>query len=337
MSTARKKQRYGFPALLSLLAHAAVLLVAASGWIPLLTPPPTVVPPQGPPPVLEMIQMEPPAPQPQARPRYLNTEGMSETEDAPKNSQFWSDKNTRFASMEQGDNDSMMPHQSGRERPGLSVVETPASRPQEQSPPEESREKAEEQQKQEEVKPQEKTQPKERSQQEFQVTTEGIQPIQKSEPKTEEKQEQQPKERKEEQQQQQQKPAAQPEAFSFKEEKTKIAGGKAAKGNASIEAAATPLGKYTAKVYKLVGSQWRLDVYKNSSILNYGSVTIKFTIRSDGTLTALEVAKQTPGSAMLKTVSENAVRLAGPFDKFPDSVRQQVGQELTLDVNFVIY
>ncbi len=125
--------------------------------------------------------------------------------------------------------------------------------------------------------------------------------------------------------------------FSFRQAKSAAEGGAAPQGDASVDAVATPFGKYRANIYRSVGSQWRYMVHKQSALLNYGTVSIRFTIRRDGSLAAMDVRGNNSGSAMLQTISETAIRLCAPFERMPDGIQQQVGETLTLDVDFTIY
>ncbi|MEZ5405107.1 MAG: hypothetical protein R3F23_02710 [Verrucomicrobiia bacterium] len=125
--------------------------------------------------------------------------------------------------------------------------------------------------------------------------------------------------------------------LSFRQEKSAVQGGEAALGETSVEAEATPLGRYKAKVYQLIGSQWRFMIRRQNSLLSYGTVQMRFWIRSDGVLEKIEVINQTSGSELLKTVSENSVQICAPYEKFSDAIRQQVGEHLMLEASFTIY
>jgi len=294
-------------------------------------------------PTLVMLETDPENPPAAEKHRssFLQTEEMPETKKPPENAQFESDKNTRASSPVEGTSKDQLPTLDGREKPGLNLLDKSAS-PQKQKqtpqPQEQRQQKTEEKQ----LEPQEKKDAAQKSiKQPSEIMprlTNGIYPI--SEPKREWASRESIKEeiiRQEEkrfQQTAQQPPA---EAYSFRQDKSLLRGGKISTGAPSIESAETPLGKYKAKIYNTIGTQWRFMVAEKSSVLSYGTTSIQFTIGRDGKLEGVMVTGGSPGAEMLQVLSMNAVRLCAPFPPFPENIKQQLGESLTLDVNFTIY
>lgn len=252
-------------------------------------------------PILQMIE---------PLPRFMTTEEMPEVEKSSENAPFISDRNTRLSSQQSGDADPLLPTQQGRDIPGIQVVEKPESvaNPKPSSQPTPS-----------ETKPENQSKPIENAILNTKTFEEKKRKAREAflAKKISEQQESAP--------------------LSFRQEKSQVQGGEAPLGELSVEAQATPLGRYKAKVYQLVGSQWRFMVRRQNSLLSYGTVKMRFWIRSDGALEKMEILSRTQGNELLKTISENSVQICAPYEKFSDVIKQQVGEHLMLEASFTIY
>jgi hypothetical protein len=97
---------------------------------------------------------------------------------------------------------------------------------------------------------------------------------------------------------------------------------------------ATELGRYKAKVYRVVGARWYPKVNKQLQLLSVGMVKIQYTIYSDGTVQLKVLAGA--GLPLLLALCENAIIESAPFDPFTDSMRKQVGDSFTDEFTFTV-
>jgi TonB family protein len=308
-----------------------VTLLLVGGLPPLHAPVPVSPSPPVSAPKLKLVV----APEPVvSQERFISTEGMAEVE-PQENARFVSDKHTRLSAREQGRQDSAMPQQTGVQKPGLTVVEQPELRPSEK-PSQPMSEPAPEMA---QVQPQEAQPPPPHQD----VAPPPVPSALTIRPLAQETPSKNPPSKRPEMPPPVASPpkpreAASPaQPFSFREEKSALEGGAAPMGDSSVDAKPTPLGKYKGKIYNLIGSQWRFMVAKQASMLNYGTVRIRFVVRSNGSLAEINVLGNSSGSAMLQTISEQSIRMVAPFPSFPPSVREQVGESYPMDVNFTIY
>ena len=87
-----------------------------------------------------------------------------------------------------------------------------------------------------------------------------------------------------------QKPST-PSASGFQSETrvTRLRGSISNRGRASVEANATPLGRYKKAVSDAIGSRWYYYVKSQMGLLNIGTVDIRFTILSNGKVKAPQI------------------------------------------------
>ncbi len=286
------------------------------------------------PPRMRLIPPPQPPPQPQPQgPNFIDTTGLRQEKPQSPTPNI-SAQDTALRSPKPGTSDIPMPTQDGVDKPGLTLVETPESlpmRPDQPQPP------APQTPPEKPAPPEPQEEPRQAMRQE-QKLPEAITGILPRPMEGEDRPDREKKKREDARPEEQQRnPSAAPAPFEFKQDRTAIEGGMAAPGDASVDSQATPLGEYQAKVYRAIGSQWRYMVRQQKGLLDLGTVSIDFIVRRDGTLADLRVDFNTSSSAMLQTISENAIRLVAPFPPFPGSVREQVGDELPFDVKFTIY
>lgn len=107
-----------------------------------------------------------------------------------------------------------------------------------------------------------------------------------------------------------QKPAA-PSASGFQPETrvTRLRGSISNRGRASVEANATPLGRYKKAVSDAIGSRWYYYVKSQMGLLNIGTVDIRFTILPNGKVKAPQILNNTSNESFA-SVSLSAIMQA---------------------------
>ena len=298
---AKERFTYFYAILFSLFIHLVLLSFCILDWIPHRKIPSFKRPTAS---VLQLVELP-------STPKFISTEEMPAIKKPVKKTQFISDRNTRLRSIEKGKGDDLLPTQQGREIPGIQLRDQS-----EQKPSKASVSSLEE-------KVEAKTEKTSLISKESSLLSNLTRQQERRAPKKAFLAET--------------KPIAESAPFSFRQEKTFIQGAEAPLGEAGVNAEATPLGRYKAKVFQLIGSQWRFMVRRQNSLLSYGSVKIRFWLQGDGVLERLEVLSQTQGSEFLQTLSENSVRLCAPYENFSEEIKQQVGDHLMLEATFTIY
>ena len=104
-----------------------------------------------------------------------------------------------------------------------------------------------------------------------------------------------------------QKPST-PSASGFQSETrvTRLRGSISNRGRASVEANATPLGRYKKAVSDAIGSRWYYYVKSQMGLLNIGTVDIRFTILSNGKVKAPQILNNTSNESFA-SVSLSAI------------------------------
>jgi outer membrane biosynthesis protein TonB len=64
--------------------------------------------------------------------------------------------------------------------------------------------------------------------------------------------------------------------------KTKVEGGVANKGAASVDAKRTPIGVYTKQVFDIIGSRWNIYVKNRGDLIAIGVCTVRVRISAEG-------------------------------------------------------
>ena len=108
------------------------------------------------------------------------------------------------------------------------------------------------------------------------------------------------------------------------------------RGDNSPAAMQSDLGKYKQYVYEVVGSYWYPEVDKKFGAIGVGSVTIRFTIHSDGTISDVEVIDGETNQ-ILKSISQNALVSPAPFNPFTPGMIKEVGTSYTDEFSFATY
>jgi len=104
-----------------------------------------------------------------------------------------------------------------------------------------------------------------------------------------------------------QKPST-PSASGFQSETrvTRLRGSISNRGRASVEANATPLGRYKKAVSDAIGSRWYYYVKSQMGLMNIGTVDIRFTILPNGKVKAPQILNNTSNESFA-SVSLSAI------------------------------
>ena len=128
-----------------------------------------------------------------------------------------------------------------------------------------------------------------------------------------------------------------PSTPTFAQSRSEMDGSAPQFGDPSPESKATDIGRYKAKLYKMIGSRWYLNVEKSMSMLSVGEVHIKFYVQANGVIDPKSIEVEDGGNSdILETISRDAVKQAYG-EPFTDSMRQQLGDGYWEDITFTIY
>jgi TonB family protein len=92
-------------------------------------------------------------------------------------------------------------------------------------------------------------------------------------------------------QQQQPPQAVQPPGYQPQTRVTRIRGNISNRGRASVSATATPLGRYKKMLSDAIGSRWYYYVTDQISLLNVGTVEVRFVVRQSGKVERVQVVR----------------------------------------------
>ncbi|CAB4242895.1 conserved protein of unknown function [Methylacidimicrobium sp. AP8] len=133
-------------------------------------------------------------------------------------------------------------------------------------------------------------------------------------------------------------PAPPPSPASMPRHRMQLSGGRTAEiGPASPASRETELGRYKARMYRAIGSRWYLEVEQNMALLALGSVQVRFYVQADGTIRNLQIVSEEGRTEVLRTISNDAVRLSAPFEPFSEGMKTQLGQGFWEEITFTIY
>ena len=305
-------------AIASLLLHLLLILcVALALTVPAWQFPVSPVEKEEPPIEVTILPMEAPKPQ---EPIYVSTAGQN-TLEPPKNAPFESDKNTRAASEAAPSGSAPMPSLAGRDSPVLELANKdytagkpgqPAAPPREQSaqqsPPAEpqstqaSAPPAPSELALREAPPRPKTEEQKKA----------AQPAQPAQPK-----------------------ASAASGFQPQTRITRIKGNISNRGKASVDAAATPLGRYKKMVSDAIGSRWYYYVNDQIGLLNIGTVEVRFIVSSTGKVCGIKVLSNTSNESFA-SVSVNSI-IEAEIPPIPEEIAKLLDNgRLEIDYSFTI-
>lgn len=304
-------------AVLSVLIHLLIIVgIALTMLLPAWEFEPPAPPPAEEPPLeLTIVANEAPA-----APAYVRTTPQNVPE-APKNAPFESDNNTVAASTAAPSGSAPMPSLEGRDAPALDLENRNYSAgPQAQAaqpPSEPSPEVAET------PEPPAKTDPAPPTQLALREA-----------PRPDPSEAQKPRPKKPEAPAVPPKP---PSAAGFQPETrvTRIRGNISNRGRASLDAAATPLGRYKKMVSDAIGSRWYYYVNNQIGLLNIGTVDIRFQVGPDGKVRGARVLTNTSNESFA-SVSLTSI-LEAEIPPIPEEVAKLLDNgRLEIDYSFTI-
>ena len=293
--------------LLSLLIHMLVALGILLGAFPVVEKMMAAVVP-------ELIDLE--ALEMQQRKRqqsviFLEVPASMASEDAPKDSKYYSTQNSRAAD-EQSEKETPQPKIEGTQDKVPRIIDSKPASPAKPPPPEPKPETPE-------------TKPKPPP-----PKAETLNPIvAKPEPKPEPKQEPEPKPRR---------PRTVAEAKQLamiQGQKMKQDGGVKKRATiVGLDAKASPFGDYDARLIAAIQNRWNqiLDQYYIPSI---GQVVLTFNLWSDGKVTNVQVERSTVNT-ILTLKCERAVKEPSPYAPWPEKMHDEIGSDRRF-VRFTFY
>ena len=305
-------------AIASLLLHFLLILcVALALTVPAWQFPVSPVEKEEPPIEVTILPMEAPKPQ---EPTYVSTAGQNTTE-AQKNAPFESDKNTRAASEAAPSGTAPMPSLAGRDSPVLELAnkDYTAGKPSRSAAP-----------------------PREQTAQQSSPAEPQSTPIPSHPAPSELALREAPPRPKTEEQKKAAQPAqpAQPKAsaasgFQPQTRITRIKGNISNRGKASVDATATPLGRYKKMVSDAIGSRWYYYVNDQIGLLNIGTVEVRFIVSSTGKVGGIKVLSNTSNESFA-SVSVNSI-IEAEIPPIPEEIAKLLDNgRLEIDYSFTI-
>ncbi len=274
----RAVERRETAAALAVSALLHLLLVLGAAWM-LLRAVDTAAPPL--PAEEEPVRLTilPPVPKPTPKPRFISTPPRENLERAPsKDAAFESDNDSLAASEAPPDGADPVPSLQGIEAPGIQLQDQrhTAGKTQQPSAPAVEQSQAA-------AAPPAESRPTPRPV-ENPAPLETPKPTPEPQPTPEKKPEEKPA-----------RPArpASPSAYQPETRVTRLRGNVSNRGRASVEANATPLGRYKKQVADAIGSRWYYHVNSQMGLLDIGTVEIRFQVLPDGKVKAPRVISNT--------------------------------------------
>lgn len=308
------RRAVGVAFLLSLFFHLAAILTVAWVYVMESTPPPELIE------EIEITIIDPPPAA--ARPMFVETTAPEAP--PPEQAVFESDRNTAASASEAAAGELPVPTLDGREQPSLELEttelamaqpadaapapETPPSEPAPPAPPEAAEPKVEEPEKEKPPEP------------------DAL--LAMAEPRREEERE--PRE----QPQPPSPPPARP-AFQRQARPTRLRGSVSNAGRPSVEAVATPLGRYRKAISDAIGSSWYYYIGSRLDMFSYGTVSVVFIIDKDGKVRRPRVSSNTSNESFEIVTLESI--LAAEIPPIPPDVLPALeGGQIEIDYSFSI-
>ena len=299
-------------AIASVLLHLALIFcVALALAVPAWQFP--VAPPESEAPIeITMVPATPPKPQ---APTYVATPGR-EVPDTPKNAPFESDKNTRAASEAPPSGAAPLPSLAGQDSPSLELANQEYT---------EGRQAG-------------ATAPRPPQTEEYIPPSEAVPtPVPSLPAPAQLALREAPPRAKEARPASKPAPAVAPTAPGFQPQTriTRIKGNISNRGRASVDAAATPLGRYKKTVSDAIGSRWYYYVNDQIGLLNIGTVEIRFVVTADGKVGKVKVLSNTSNESFA-SVSVNSI-IEAEIPPIPEEVAKLLDNgRLEIDYSFTI-
>lgn len=263
---------------------------------------------------LTIVEPPPPTPPPQVtKPIFVDSTDSQPAETPPKNSPFESDRDTKGASQQTSSVQAPIPTQDGEESPGMELRNreyTDSQRPGQQAPPPSQQQQAQQAQQQTQQQPpqqQPTPQPTATPPPRPMITPRQTTPLALLEPTptatptprpTPPQPQQAPQQQAQQTAQQPPRPQQPPQppgapGYQPQTRITRLKGNISNRGQSSLEATGTPLGRYKKMISDAIGSRWYYYVRQDMSLLNVGTLRVSFVVRQDGTIEQLRVLENT--------------------------------------------
>ncbi len=114
-----------------------------------------------------------------------------------------------------------------------------------------------------------------------------------------------------------------------------MTGGISNRGQASLNAVATPLGRYKKMLSDAIGSRWYYYVNDMLDLVNVGTVQLRFIVRADGKVEGVKVLNNSSNES-LASCSVRAI-IEAEIPPMPKDVAQVLaGNKLEVDYSFTI-
>lgn len=116
---------------------------------------------------------------------------------------------------------------------------------------------------------------------------------------------------------------------------TRLRGNVSNRGKASLEANATPLGRYKKQVSDAIGSRWYYYVNSQMGLLNIGTVDIRFTVTPEGKIKSPQVLSNSSNESFASVSLASVVQAEVP--PMPPEVAKLIENgRLEIDFSFTI-
>ncbi|MEY2545423.1 MAG: hypothetical protein QOG48_540 [Verrucomicrobiota bacterium] len=260
---------------------------------------------------MTMVDLPPtPAVAPQKNSMFMETDESKAAKEAPKEKTFESNANSIAASQSAPTSGMPLPSQEGKDRPNVDLESHSYSLPNEGAQPQPS--VAPQQTPQESVAPQ----PTPREAEQFALLTKPKPTPQASAAQT---------------------PAPVRSTYRPLKEQTKIAGAISNRGISSVNALATPLGRYEKIMKDAIGSRWYAYMDQRREMANIGTLQVRFFIDRSGRVKKLQVTENTSNETFANICLQSVLEAQLP--PIPDDLAATLPPEgLEIEgMNFIIY
>jgi hypothetical protein len=130
--------------------------------------------------------------------------------------------------------------------------------------------------------------------------------------------------------------AEEKDVFQPQTRRNKVAGTISNRGRAAVDAAETPLGRYTRQVTGAVEKSWHIERRRKSDFVSYGSLKVSFVVASSGKAGRLSIIEDDANPIMID-FTLGAI-LSADIPPMPKEVRELLGAEpLEITYDVIIY
>jgi len=342
----KKEQRRVITALaVSLLIHLAILLAVLIflSMKPALKKP---APPPKPEPV-ELTIIPPPEPPKPPQKEFIESSPNTVSKKAPEHADFESDQNSLAASALPPKSTDQVPTLEGEKSPEVTLQAQnlslgPTRQPSQPSPASPPRQAQVTKEQQEKPKPQPTPPPEKEKPKEAKAT-----PTPRPTPRPEDSElamldPSRPKPKPPEPKEEPKKPEKpsppsqpQPPGYQPQQRVTRLTGGISNRGPASMNAVATPLGRYKKMISDAIGSRWYYYIQEVLDLVNVGTVQLRFVVDADGKVEGVKVLNNSSNES-LASCSVRAV-IEAEIPPIPKDVAGALaGNKLEVDYSFTI-